>query len=98
MAVIECIPNVSEGRRQEVLDACAERDPARRASRLLDVKPDAAHNRAVFTFAGEPAAVKAAVLALFDAALPRDRLADTTAASTRAWAPSTSCPSCPSRA
>jgi glutamate formiminotransferase len=37
--------------------------------RLLDVKPDAAHNRAVYTFAGEPAPVKAAVLALFDAAL-----------------------------
>src|SRR6187431_2271439 len=70
MAIIECVPNVSEGRRTEVLDACA--DAIRRAGvRLLDVKPDAAHNRTVFTFAGEPAAVKAAVNALFGAALPR---------------------------
>jgi glutamate formiminotransferase len=70
MAIIECVPNVSEGRRTEVLDACA--DAIRRAGvRLLDVKPDAAHNRTVFTFAGEPAAVKAAVSALFGAALPR---------------------------
>ena len=68
MPIIECVPNISEGRRQEVLDACAE--AVRGAGvRLLDVKPDAAHNRAVYTFAGEPAPVKAAVLALFKAAL-----------------------------
>ena len=70
MAIIECVPNVSEGRRSEVLDACA--DAIRRAGvRLLDVKADASHNRTVFTFAGEPAAVRAAVNALFGAALPR---------------------------
>jgi glutamate formiminotransferase len=69
MAVIECIPNISEGRRQDVLEACAA--AVRGAGvQLLDVKPDAAHNRAVYTFAGDAAAVKAAVLALFDAALP----------------------------
>ena len=68
MPIIECVPNISEGRRQDVLDACAA---AVRAAgvRLLDVKPDAAHNRTVYTFAGEPAPVKTAVLALFDAAL-----------------------------
>ena len=70
MAIIECVPNVSEGRRADVLDACAA--AIRGAGvRLLDVKPDAAHNRTVFTFAGEPAAVKAAVDALFAAAVPR---------------------------
>lgn len=69
MSLIECIPNISEGRRQDVLDACAA--AIRGAGvRLLDVKPDASHNRAVYTFAGDPAAVKAAVLALYDAALP----------------------------
>jgi glutamate formiminotransferase len=69
MAVIECIPNISEGRRQDVLEACAA--AVRGAGvQLLDVKPDAAHNRAVYTFAGDAAAVKAAVLALYDAALP----------------------------
>ncbi len=70
MPVIECIPNVSEGRNPAVLDACAE--AIRHAGvQLLDVKPDAAHHRAVFTFAGEPGPVKAAVLALFDTALAR---------------------------
>ena len=68
MPIIECVPNISEGRRQDVLAACAA--AVRGAGvRLLDVKPDAAHNRTVYTFAGEPAPVKAAVLALFDAAL-----------------------------
>jgi glutamate formiminotransferase len=64
------VPNVSEGRRQDVLDACA--DAVRQAgARLLDVKPDAAHNRTVYTFAGEPDVVRAAVLALVAAVLPR---------------------------
>jgi len=70
MAVIECVPNVSEGQRQDVLQACASAVESGGA-RLLDVKADAAHNRAVFTFAGEAAEVRASVLALFDAALPR---------------------------
>jgi glutamate formiminotransferase len=70
MPVVECIPNVSEGRDQAVLDACS--DAIRQAgARLLDVKPDATHHRTVFSFAGEPSAVKAAALALFDAALSR---------------------------
>ena len=69
MSVIECIPNISEGRRTEVLDACANAIRATGVS-LLDVKPDATHNRTVYTFAGEPAAVKDAVLALYAAALP----------------------------
>lgn len=68
MAVIECIPNVSEGRRTDVLDACGAAIRAAGA-RLLDVKPDATHHRTVFTFAGDSAAVKAAVLGLFATAL-----------------------------
>ncbi len=69
MAIVECIPNISEGRRQDVLDSCASAI-AGAGARLLDVKPDPSHNRTVFTFAGEPSAVRDAVLALFDAALP----------------------------
>lgn len=75
MAIIECIPNVSEGRRADVLDACA--DAIRRAgARLLDVKPDSTHHRTVFTFAGAPDAVKAAVLALYARAIPAIDLRD----------------------
>jgi glutamate formiminotransferase len=68
MAIIECVPNVSEGRRGDVIEACAVSIRGAGA-RLLDVKADRAHNRTVYTFAGEPAAVQAAALALFDAAL-----------------------------
>jgi glutamate formiminotransferase len=69
MSLIECIPNISEGRRTDVLDACAAAIRATGAS-LLDVKPDATHNRTVYTFAGSPAVVESAALALFDAVLP----------------------------
>ena len=68
MALIECIPNISEGRRPDVLDACAAAIRSAGA-RLLDVKPDAAHNRTVYTFAGEADVVRGSVLALFDCAL-----------------------------
>ena len=64
MPIVECIPNVSEGRDQAVLDACANAIRGAGA-RLLDVKQEATHHRTVFSFAGEPAAVKAAALALF---------------------------------
>ena len=70
MPIVECIPNVSEGRDPAVLEACG--DAIRRAgARLLDVKPDATHHRTVFSFAGEPAAVKASALALFETAVAR---------------------------
>ena len=69
MPIIECIPNISEGRRQDVIDACAK--AIRGAGvHLLDVKSDASHNRTVYTFAGDAATVRAAVLALFAAAVP----------------------------
>src|SRR5947209_3766717 len=68
MALIECIPNVSEGRRADVIEACALAIRQTRA-RLLDVKPDAAHNRTVYTFAGDADAIQSAVLALFARAL-----------------------------
>jgi glutamate formiminotransferase len=69
MAIIECIPNISEGRRADVLEECA--DAIRKSgAKLLDVKPDSSHHRAVFTFAGTPDAVKAAVLALYARVIP----------------------------
>ncbi len=70
MAIIECVPNISEGRRADVVQACTERIRAIEGITLLDVSSDASHNRSVLTFAGDAAPVQAAVLALFDAALP----------------------------
>jgi glutamate formiminotransferase len=70
VALVECIPNISEGRRPDVIAACG--DAIRRAgAALLDVHSDVSHNRSVFTFAGPPEAVRLAALALIDVALDR---------------------------
>jgi glutamate formiminotransferase len=69
MAIIECIPNVSEGRRADVVDAIAAAVRAVPGVRLLDYSADASHNRSVFTLAGDAAPLKAAVLALYARAL-----------------------------
>jgi glutamate formiminotransferase len=71
MAVIECVPNVSEGRRTDVVDALVESIRRTASVRLLDHSSDVAHNRSVMTMVGDAASLKAAVLALFDAALSR---------------------------
>jgi glutamate formiminotransferase / 5-formyltetrahydrofolate cyclo-ligase len=68
MPIVECVPNVSEGRRPEVVDAIVGAIRTVPGVRLLDRSSDASHNRSVLTMAGEPAAVKAAVLALFEVA------------------------------
>jgi len=69
MALIECVPNVSEGRRPDVVNAIAAAVSSVDAVRLLDRSSDEAHNRSVLTFAGQPPAVQQAVMALFAAAL-----------------------------
>ena len=69
MPIIECIPNVSEGRRPEVVDAIASAVRAVAGVRLLDYSSDASHNRSVFTMAGDAAPLKAAVLAMYEQAL-----------------------------
>ncbi len=69
MAIIECIPNVSEGRRLDVVDALAAAVGQVNGVRLLDRSSDASHNRPVLTLAGDAAPLAAAVLALFEAAL-----------------------------
>jgi len=69
MAVIECVPNVSEGRRSDVVARMADAIRAVRGVRLLDFSSDASHNRSVFTLAGDAAGVEAAVMALFERAI-----------------------------
>jgi glutamate formiminotransferase len=57
MKLVECVPNFSEGRRPEVLDAIVDSMIAVEGVRLLDKEMDADHNRAVVTIIGEPDAV-----------------------------------------
>jgi glutamate formiminotransferase len=68
MPLIECIPNVSEGRRPEVVQRMADAVRATPGARLLDHSSDASHNRSVFTMAGDADALRLAVLALFEQA------------------------------
>jgi glutamate formiminotransferase len=68
--IIECIPNVSEGRRPEVVEAIAAAIRGVAGVRLLDYSSDPSHNRSVFTFAGDARSVKTAVLALYEQAIP----------------------------
>jgi glutamate formiminotransferase / 5-formyltetrahydrofolate cyclo-ligase len=69
--VIECVPNISEGRDRERVRGIADAVRAAPGVRLLDVSSDSSHNRSVLTFVGDAAGVKAGVSALFDAVVPR---------------------------
>ena len=59
--IVECVPNFSEGRRPEVIDAIVGEIPESSEVFLLGQEMDADHNRAVITLAGEPQAVKETV-------------------------------------
>ena len=69
MAIIESIPNVSEGRRPEVIERLAEAIRATPGVRLLDHSSDPSHNRSVYTLVGDADGVKRATLALFEQAV-----------------------------
>jgi glutamate formiminotransferase len=52
--LVECIPNFSEGRRDDVIEAVAGEVRAVQGVRLLDVSSNTDHNRTVLTFVGIP--------------------------------------------
>ncbi|EGO65892.1 glutamate formimidoyltransferase [Acetonema longum] len=58
--LVECVPNFSEGRRRDAIDAIVAEVRRVEGVKLLNVQSDASHNRTVVTFIGEPAAVKQA--------------------------------------
>ena len=62
--MLECVPNVSEGRSREVVDGLARAVARVRDVRLASVHMDPDHHRSVLTFLGPPSAVQAAALAL----------------------------------
>jgi glutamate formiminotransferase/formiminotetrahydrofolate cyclodeaminase len=61
--IIECVPNFSEGRNTETVEAIAEAIRGSDGCTLLDVDPGASTNRTVYTFVGDPEAVVAGALA-----------------------------------
>lgn len=69
MPLLECVPNVSEGRRPDAVARIAAAVTATPGVRLLDLSSDPDHNRTVLTLAGEPAPLHQGLLALYEAAL-----------------------------
>ena len=61
--IIECVPNFSEGRDQETIQAIADAFAQAPGCTLLDVDPGASTNRTVYTFVGDPQAVVEGALA-----------------------------------
>ena len=61
--LVECIPNFSEGRNPEVIEAIAAAIKAVPGVILLDHSSDPNHNRSVFTFVGSMEGAREAVLA-----------------------------------
>jgi glutamate formiminotransferase len=67
--LIESVPNVSEGRRLDVVDRLADAITSVDGVFLLDRTSDASHNRSVFTLAGEHEPVRTALERLVGAAI-----------------------------
>ncbi len=57
MRLVECVPNISEGRHREVWEAVAAAAASVAGVSVLNVDPGAETNRTVITFVGEPEAV-----------------------------------------
>ena len=69
--LMECIPNISEGRRPEIVEAIANEVKAVSGVTLIDVSSDASHNRSVITFLGDPDQVMEAAFRLAKAAVEK---------------------------
>ena len=52
--IIECVPNISEGRDEAKIKAIASVVETVEGVKLLDIDPGKATNRTVITFVGEP--------------------------------------------
>ena len=67
--IVECVPNFSEGRRQEVIDRIVAAMAQVPGASVLDVQSDVDHNRSVVTLVGAPeAALEAAFQGIASAA------------------------------
>lgn len=62
--IVECVPNISEGRNPEVVKAVVNEIRKVPGVTLLDYSSDASHNRSVLTFFGDPERVADAAVAV----------------------------------
>jgi len=70
--IIECVPNFSEGRDADVIEAIAEAIRTSDGCTLVDVDPGASTNRTVYTFVGDPESIVEGALAA--ARIARERI------------------------
>lgn len=70
MQIVECVPNISEGRDRAKIDAVAAAAASVPGATLISCESDAAHNRSVLTLAGSPDACLEAAFRIYKAALP----------------------------
>ena len=68
MKIMEAVPNISEGRRTDVIENIAERVKNASPARILHVDSNADANRTVFTLAGEPDDVRKSAFVLIQSA------------------------------
>ncbi len=61
---VECVPNISEGRRPEVVAACVNAVAGVEGVKVLNFTSDYDHNRSVITFIGSPEGVEEAAVRL----------------------------------
>lgn len=69
MKIIECVPNISEGRDKKKIDSIVAALTRAEGARLLDVCIDPDHNRTVLTFIGRPEDVEKGAAAICKRAL-----------------------------
>ena len=62
--IIQCVPNISEGRRSEVIEAVVDEVRSTPGVTLVDYSSDASHNRSVITFLGNEDSVGEAAFKL----------------------------------
>ncbi|OPZ58668.1 MAG: hypothetical protein BWY88_00969 [Synergistetes bacterium ADurb.Bin520] len=67
--LIECVPNYSEGRRSEIIDALVAPFQGRRGCYLFDYRADEDHNRLVVSLVGEPEPIQDALIEAAQVAL-----------------------------
>ncbi len=58
--IIESVPNISEGRNKEIIEACVDQIRNTAGCTLLDYSSDTSHNRTVITYMGSPEACEEA--------------------------------------
>jgi glutamate formiminotransferase / formiminotetrahydrofolate cyclodeaminase len=68
MKIVECVPNISEGKRAEVWEAASKAAAGVKGVEVLNVDPGAETNRTVITFVGDPEAVLEGAFRLLETA------------------------------